>query len=580
MTHPQHPLPPARPKRRSVKIRRLILHVLRACLLGMIVMLIHWQHEKLSPKASDANAIALGLSEVRDVLPNAARLGEASNHGGREILDAAGKSLGVALQTSPQADEIIGFSGPTNLLLVFDEKHQLRGLKILSSGDTQEHVRAIQNDPQFLQSLGGKNWEQLAQGDFEVDAVSGATLTSVAIWESLVKRLGGGGQPSLRFPDPITLKEVQLWFPAADSLGTRNGTYGLIPVYDRRGNQMGSVLRTSPATDRLIGYQGPTESLIGFDAGGKCLGIRLRKSYDNEEYVNYVREEDYFLSLWGGMTLPELAALDLDKASVEGVSGATMTSRAVAEGLKLAAADWKRQQDTPPKPKEPAFSLRPRDVGTALVLLGGLLIGFTNLRGKKWVRVPFQVLLIGYLGFINGDLVSQALLVGWAEHGIPWRAATGLVLLTGAAVLVPLVSRHNVYCHHLCPHGAAQQLLKNRLPWRVSLPKWLVWMLSAIPAVLLVLVVLVPMLSLSLSLVNLEPFDAYVFRIAGTATLAIFFGGLAASLFVPMAYCRFGCPTGALLGFLRFHGHSDRLSLRDAVAIGLLTLALLLFATT
>ena len=154
------------------------------------------------------------------------------------------------------------------------------------------------------------------------------------------------------------------------------------------------------------------------------------------------------------------------------------------------------------------------------------------------------------------------------------------MLLTGAAVLVPLVSRQNVYCHQLCPHGAVQQLLKNRLPWRVSLPRWLVWILSAIPAVLLVLVVLVPMASLSLSLVNLEPFDAYVFRIAGTAALAIFFGGLIASLFVPMAYCRFGCPTGALLGFLRFHGHSGRLSLRDAVAIGLLALALLLFATT
>ena len=545
----------------------------------MIVTLIHWQHEKLSTKSAGENRIAFDLSDVRDFLPKAARLEDPANHG-REILDANGKPLGVALQTSPQADAIIGFSGPTNLLLVFDEEHRLRGLKILSSGDTQEHVQAIQSDPQFLKSLNGKSWEQLAQGDFEVDAVSGATLTSVAIWESLVQRLGGGGQPSLLFPDPIQLKEVQDWFPAADSLGPRNGTYGLLPVYDRQGKTIGSVLRTSPAADRLIGYQGPTDTLMGFDADGKCLGIKLRKSYDNEEYVNYVREEEYFLSLWGGMTVPELATLDLDQAGVEGVSGATMTSRAVAEGLKLAAADWQRQQDAPPKPKQPAFSLRPRDVGTALVLLAGLLIGFTNLRGKKWVRVPFQLLLIGYLGFINGDLVSQALLIGWAEHGIPWRAATGLVMLSGAAVLVPLVSRQNVYCHQLCPHGAAQQLLKNRLPWRVSLPKPLVRILSAIPAVLLALVVLVPMLSLPLSLVNLEPFDAYVFRVAGTATLAIFFGGLIASLFVPMAYCRFGCPTGVLLGFLRFHGHSERLSLRDAVAIGLLALALLLFATT
>jgi hypothetical protein len=34
------------------------------------------------------------------------------------------------------------------------------------------------------------------------------------------------------------------------------------------------------------------------------------------------------------------------------------------------------------------------------------------------------------------------------------------------------------------------------------------------------------------------------------------------------------------LGYLRFHGQSDRLSRKDAVAVGLLAMALLMFATT
>ncbi|MCA9071915.1 MAG: hypothetical protein KDA84_23465, partial [Planctomycetaceae bacterium] len=70
-----------------------------------------------------------------------------------------------------------------------------------------------------------------------------------------------------------------------------------------------------------------------------------------------------------------------------------------------------------------------------------------------------------------------------------------------------------------------------------------------------------------------------IFRIAGTATIGIFVVGLVASLFVPMAYCRFGCPTGALLGYLRFHGQSDRFTRKDAAAIGLLAMALLMFAS-
>jgi len=75
------------------------------------------------------------------------------------------------------------------------------------------------------------------------------------------------------------------------------------------------------------------------------------------------------------------------------------------------------------------------------------------------------------------------------------------------------------------------------------------------------------------SLTAIEPFDAYLFRVAGWATITVAIVGLAFSLVVPMAYCRFGCPTGALLVFLRRHGRSDRFSLRDWVALGLVAIA-------
>jgi hypothetical protein len=64
-----------------------------------------------------------------------------------------------------------------------------------------------------------------------------------------------------------------------------------------------------------------------------------------------------------------------------------------------------------------------------------------------------------------------------------------------------------------------------------------------------------------------------VFRVAGWATISIAVVGLAASLFIPLAYCRFGCPTGALLGFVRLNAHSDRWSHRDSLAAVLLLVA-------
>ena len=90
----------------------------------------------------------------------------------------------------------------------------------------------------------------------------------------------------------------------------------------------------------------------------------------------------------------------------------------------------------------------------------------------------------------------------------------------------------------------------------------------------MVLVVLVALLHWPIDLAGIEPFDAFAVTVAGTATIAVAVVGLAASAVVPMAYCRFGCPTGALLTGLRYNRHSDRFTKRDALAVALLILAI------
>ena len=48
------------------------------------------------------------------------------------------------------------------------------------------------------------------------------------------------------------------------------------------------------------------------------------------------------------------------------------------------------------------------------------------------------------------------------------------------------------------------------------------------------------------------------------------------SFFVPQAYCRFGCPTGAVLNYVRTRGSTDRFARRDVVALLLVGLAVVL----
>lgn len=84
---------------------------------------------------------------------------------------------------------------------------------------------------------------------------------------------------------------------------------------------------------------------------------------------------------------------------------------------------------------------------------------------------------------------------------------------------------------------------------------------------------IVAILALPADLAGMEPFDAYLLKRAGWATIAIAAAGLVASLFVPMAYCHYGCPTGALLNFIRKRGTADRFGRREIAALLLVALA-------
>jgi len=90
---------------------------------------------------------------------------------------------------------------------------------------------------------------------------------------------------------------------------------------------------------------------------------------------------------------------------------------------------------------------------------------------------------------------------------------------------------------------------------------------------------LVTMLGWKFDLSKLEPFDAYNVLLSSIGWIAVAIAGvgLIASLSVPMAYCKFGCPTGALLDFARVRGSLDHFSRGDLAAAVLVVLAAALF---
>lgn len=536
---------------------RLFLRLYRAGVLATLALLVHAQSEWLAEQEPST----ISLRQAGRFFQEARHINDPDPQRGLHVVtDPLDNTLGGLMTTAPWTDHIVGYSGPNNLLIALDPDGVILRVEMLSSGDTIEHADMIRNAPDFLPGLTG--WDPSEDPAPPVAAVSGATLTSFAVLEGVQQRLTGAN-PSLRFPDPVTLEEIKDLYPNANRI--ERGA-SRIEVFDANDASLGFAIRSSPQAENVSGYQGPTECLIAFGPDGrKSIGSLIRKTYDTPSYVDKVREAASVKELLLGRTMEELAALNYPER-LEGVSRSTLTARAVVEGVQRRFAAERKPDST-----AEAWKPKARDAGLFGVIVAGLAIAFTRLRGRRWAQIAWQLLLVVYVGAINKDMLSLSLLGGWAANGAALKAAPGLALLAAAALLVPWTTRRNVYCHQICPHGAAQQLLGTvSKRWRLRVPARLQRGLEKMPVALLAVATLCLLTGWALNLAAIEAFDAWNWKTAGAATLTIAGVGLVASLFVPMAYCRFGCPTGVLFSFVRSTGGADRWGRRDSAALVLL----------
>lgn len=540
-----------------MQLKRQLPRLYRLAVLLAIAWLVHAQHQWKQAHRDPA----LTIEEAIPFFPTVTEVGpRVPPYHTQSVHDATGRKLGSLLHTSPEADYLRGYAGPSDVLVALDPTGRVMGTSLRSSEDTADHVAAITEDRRFWSAFHGLALG--SPGDPDIDVVSSATLTCNAIIQSVVNRLGGVAT-SILFPTGILLVEVQELLPQAASMRPHPKWAGVHIVYDASSNKVAHALRTAPSQDTLLGYQGPSDILILLDSETeKVLGLRLRKSFENKDYYQRIIEHEGYLKIYNEYTVNEVAGIDYAAAGIEGVSGATLTSWALAEAVKRRLTGFLAEGESPPAPT----LLARRDYLLILLTMGALLMAFTKLRGLVWLRTAWQVVLVLVLGYLTGDLLSQALLAGWAQNGIAWQESIGLITLSTAAFVIPWTTGRQLYCHHLCPHGALQQWMQKLPLPTVKVAPRVHQVLTALPVLLLALVLGSVMLGLALNLASLEAFDAYLFRVAGWMSIAIALLGLLASAFIPLAYCKYGCPTGLLLKFLRWRGASERFDRRDLVA--------------
>ncbi|MCD4785096.1 MAG: 4Fe-4S binding protein [Candidatus Eremiobacteraeota bacterium] len=102
------------------------------------------------------------------------------------ILDNRGKHVGSAVVSSPHADDITGYAGSTPLIIGIDMEGIIIDIVLIENQETPGFVeRVIKTE--YLDRWDGRHWKKITT--IEVDAVSGATLTSTSIKNTLYKRI-------------------------------------------------------------------------------------------------------------------------------------------------------------------------------------------------------------------------------------------------------------------------------------------------------------------------------------------------------------------------------------------------------
>lgn len=544
--------------------RSNLLFLQRLLWLTAILAALHCAVRGRETRSGPRTQDTLPLEFLKQLWPASEQIRPLGSSGLSELLDAQGDRIAILASTSPVADSIVGYSGPNNVLLMLAEDQSIASAHLISSGDTPEHASLVAEDSAFWQQFSKLDWNSVNVS--ELDSVSGATLTSLAILEAIEMR-SSGRRLALKFPTDVSLNEARQFVDGASRIEAVE--FHGYPAWQVLGQNvsgtaeehLGVLVRTGYLVDSIEGYQGPSELLLWIDRTGNLVKVRLRGSYDNEPYVGYVRQEYSFWPLFQGRPLIDLAQLDMDAEGIEGVSGATMTSMAVAETVQAAATQLTAKIEAPHQ-RPVYWNWSWTECATAWIALGGLVLSQTRIRSQKSARLLWQVVCVCVLGMVAGNLLSVGLLAGWTGSGIPLRLAPGLSCLLLVALLAPIVLRTNVYCDQICPHGALQQWMR---PVSTTLRKKSIrregplntmgrlvrWGARGSSVAILLAAAAGLLFNVSLPLAWLEPFDSYSWRIGISVSLGVWVLSMAMGLWQPMSYCRLGCPTGQFLDWIR-----------------------------
>ena len=317
------------------------------------------------------------------------------------------------------------------------------------------------------------------------------------------------------------------------------------------------VVNTKPLAKDVQGYGGPVPLKIHIK-DGRVAAVEAEPNAESPDFFNRAKE---LLNHWQNKSVDEALAEEVDA-----VSGATFSSRAIIANMQRGLAYAKQHgqwgedgsvgalgTSAPPIVGSVSNSVgaletsAPPIVALIVVLLGAVVPLFYNNRRLHLVQLAVNVVV---LGLWTGTFVSYTLFLRIFSGGVSLSTIGALaapLLMLIVALIYPLAGRSGHYCANVCPFGSAQELAGKLSRRKLRITPRVLKLLSVLRNLLWGVLMALLLTGTCTAWIDYELFTAFLYSSASVWVIVLAALFLVLSVWVPRPYCRFVCPTGALV---------------------------------
>ncbi len=299
------------------------------------------------------------------------------------------------------------------------------------------------------------------------------------------------------------------------------------------------------------GYGGPVALLVGTDTAGTILNVAVVQHVETPNFFRQLENSDYYSQFIGARYDEALTIGD----DIDGVSGATLSSEAVAQSIRLAvrgiAAQAIPNAVIPPDNRPIQFGV------PEVTLLALFIVSFFlhRIRSRspfkkygRWVVMAAGLIMLGFI--FNKPLTLANVISLLAGYFPDWHNNLYWFLLLGGIIVVTSIQGKNPYCSWFCPFGATQEFLGSLTGAKAYQPRQIYSKLQWLQRGLSFTAIVLGLALRQPGAASYEPFGT-LFNLEGSwpqwvLLILILFG----SLVIYRPFCNYLCPLDPVVSYI------------------------------